>query len=64
MTKVYRDSRTYLQTSSLYDKYFFLKNNDYYSYSNYLNYIYICLEDDNFGLKYNNILLNQKNFES
>ena len=55
MTKVYRDSRTYLETSSLYDKYFFLRNNDYYSYSNYLNSIYICSEDDNFGLKYNNI---------
>ena len=52
MTKVYRDSRTNLQTSSSYNKYFFLTNSNYYSYS---NYIYICLEDNNFGLNYNNI---------
>ena len=52
MTKVYRDSRTHLQTSSSYNKYFFLTNSNYYSYS---KYIYICLEDNNFGLNYNNI---------
>ena len=52
MTKVYRNSRTYLQTSSSYDKYFFLTNSNYYSNS---YYIYICLEDNNFGLNYNNI---------
>ena len=46
-TKVYRNSRKYLTTSTLYDKFFYLTNNDYSSNS---SYIYILLEDNNFGL--------------
>ena len=52
MAQVYRNSKTSLSTTSSEDKYFYLTNSNYYSYS---NYIYICLEDNNFGLSYNNI---------
>ena len=52
MTKININSRTSLPTISSEDKYFYLTNSNY---SNYSNYIYICLEDNNFGLKYNNI---------
>ena len=52
MTQVSRNSRTSLPTTSSEDKYFYLTNSNYYSYS---SYIYICLEDNNFGLSYNNI---------
>ena len=52
MTKVLRNSKTSLPVISTVDKYFYLTNSDYYSYS---RYIYICFEDDNFGLNYNNI---------
>ena len=41
-----------LSTINLQDKYFYLTNSEYYPYS---NYIYICLEDINFDLRYNNI---------
>ena len=50
--QVSRNSRTSLPTTSSEDKYFYLTNSNYYSYS---TYIYICFEDNNFGLKYNNI---------
>jgi len=52
MIKVSRNSRTSLPTTSSTDKYFYLTNSNYYLYS---SYIYICLEDNNFGLSYNNI---------
>ena len=52
MTQVSRNSTTSLPTSSSYNKYFYLINSDYFLYS---QYIYICLEDNNFGLNYNNI---------
>ena len=52
MTQVSRNSTTSLPTSSSYNKYFYLINSDYFLYS---HYIYICLEDNNFGLNYNNI---------
>ena len=52
MTEVSRNSRTSLPTSTFEDKYFYLTNR---IYSNYSNYIYICLEDNNFSLNYNNI---------
>ena len=52
MIKVSRNSKTSLPTTSSTDKYFYLTNSNYYLYS---SYIYICLEDNNFGLSYNNI---------
>ena len=52
MTQVSRNSRLSLPTSTLENKYFYLTNSEYYSYS---NYIYICLEDNNFGFRYYNI---------
>ena len=52
MIKVSRNSRTSLPTTSSTDKYFYLTNSNYYLYS---SYIYICLDDNNFGLSYNNI---------
>ena len=52
MTEVSRNVRRFLTTINLQDKYFYLTNSEYYPYS---NNIYICLEDNNFGLKYNNI---------
>ena len=52
MIEVSINSKTSLPTNTLYYKYFSLTNSNYYSYS---NYIYICLEDNNFGLRYNNI---------
>ena len=52
ITQVSRNSRISLQTSSSFNKYFYLKNSDYYSNS---SYIYICFEDSNFNLSYNNI---------
>ena len=53
MTQVNRNSRTSLPTSSSNNKYFYLTNS---IYSNYSSYIYFCLEDNNFGLSYNNII--------
>ena len=52
MTQVYKISRTSLPTSSSYNKYFYLKNK--YTISD-TSYTYICLEDDGFGLSYNNV---------
>ena len=52
MTQISRNYRTSLITSSIYDKYFYLINRNYYSYS---DYIYIYFEDNNFDLSYNNI---------
>ena len=53
MTQVSLDTQTPLTTNSSYDKYFYLKNRDYLFYYN--GFIYICFEDNNFGLSYNNI---------
>ena len=47
MTQVSRNSKTSLPTITSKNKFFYLTNNEYYSYS---SYIYICLEDSNFGL--------------
>ena len=47
MTQVSRNSRTSLPTISSYNKYFYLTNSKYNSYS---NYIYFCLEYNNFDL--------------
>ena len=52
MTKVNRNYKTYLTTTTSYSKYFYLTNNEYYTYS---SYIYLYLEDDSFNLNYNNI---------
>ena len=52
MTQVFKISRTSLPTSSSYNKYFYLKNK--YTISD-TSYTYICLEDDGFGLSYNNV---------
>ena len=52
MTQINRNSRASLPISSSEDKYFYLTNSDYYQYSSYL---YFNLEDNNFGLSYNNI---------
>ena len=52
MTNVYRNSEKSLPTSISYKKYFYLTNNDYSYYS---SYIYIRLEDNNFGLYYSNV---------
>ena len=52
MTQVARNYRTSLIASISYHKYFYLKNSDYYSYS---EYIYIYFEDNNFDLSYNKI---------
>ena len=52
MTQVYRNSKTYLPRATSEKKYFYLTNSEYYSYS---TYIYICLEDKDFGLRYYNI---------
>ena len=49
MSSVSRDSRTSLTTNTSEDKYFYLAN------IYYLDYIYICLEDSNFGLNYSDI---------
>ena len=51
-TRVSRNSRTTLPTTSQEDKYFYLTNSDY---SNYSKFIYICLEDNTFNLNYNKI---------
>ena len=51
MTQVSRNSRTSLSTTASENKYFYLTNSNYYSYSN----IYICLEDNGYGLSYDNI---------
>ena len=52
MTLVPRNTKTSLPTTSSADKYFYLTNINYISSS---NYIYICLEDDDYGLSYNSI---------
>ena len=51
MTPVSRNSKTSLPTTTSENKYFYLTNSNYGSYS----YIYICLEDNNFGLSYGSI---------
>ena len=51
-TYIRRNLRESLPTSISEDKYFYIKNSDYYSYS---NNIYICFEDNGFGLDYENI---------
>ena len=58
MTQLYRKSKTSISTNSSEEKYFYLTNGDYYPYS---NYIYICLQDNNFNLKYNEIKYCQTN---
>ena len=50
ITQVYKNSSTSLPTSTSKAKYFYLTNSDYH-----YSHIYICLEDNNFGLSYNNI---------
>ena len=50
MTPVKRNRKKKLPVTSD-DKYFYLTVSDY----NYPSYIYFCLEDDNFDLKYNSI---------
>ena len=50
MTSVKRNIRVKLPVTSD-DKYFYISNSDY----GYPNYIYFCLEDDDFDLKYNYI---------
>ena len=52
MTEVRRESKTSLTTNISDSNYFFLSNKEYYPHS---SYIYFYLEDDSFGLKYNNI---------
>ena len=52
ITPVSINYRTSIATSDSVDKYFYLINSNYYSYS---SYIYICLEDNNFALSYDNI---------
>ena len=56
MTQVYRNSEKSLPTSTSYKKYFYLTNSDYYS-----SYIYIRLEDKNFGLDYSTVKYCQTN---
>ena len=60
MTQVFRNSRTSLPTINSYDKYFYVSNNNYSTYS---NTIYICLEDNNFGLNYNSIKYCRSNID-
>ena len=52
MTSVYINSRKSLSTSTSEDKYFYLTNSEYSSYS---GYIYVLLEDNGFSLSYSNI---------
>ena len=52
MIKVSRNSKTSLPTTSLENKYFYLTNNDYNSFT---NYIYIFFEDLSFSLRTNSI---------
>ena len=52
MTGISRNNKTSLSVSSSKDKYFYLTNSDYNSYS---NYIYIYFEDNKFNLSYNYI---------
>ena len=52
MTYISRNTLRYLSTSPWSYKFFYLKNSDYYSYS---NFIYICFEDYGFALTYDNI---------
>ena len=48
MTQVTINTKTSLPTNTSEDKYFYLTNSNYYSYSN----IYICLEDNGYELRY------------
>ena len=57
MISVSRKSEKSLPTSITEDKYFYLTNSDYSSYP----YIYILLEDNNFGLSYSNVKYCQTN---
>ena len=52
MTLVYINSRTSLSTASSENKFFYLNNSEYFSYS---NNIYFYLEDNNFDLRFYNI---------
>ena len=52
MTLVYINSRTSLSTASSENKFFYLNNSEYSSYS---NNIYFYLEDNNFDLRFYNI---------
>ena len=52
MTQVSINSKTSLPTTTSENKYFYLTNSNYSPYS---SYIYICLEDSNFGLSYRSI---------
>ena len=52
MTQVSRNLKTSLPTTTSENKYFYLINSNYSTYS---SYIYICFEDNNFGLSYYNI---------
>ena len=52
MTLVYINSRTSLSTASSENKFFYLNNSEYSSYS---NYIYFYLEDNNFALRFYDI---------
>ena len=49
MLKVSRNSKIYLATTTKRDKYFYLANSEYSSYS---SNIYFMLEDEDFGLNY------------
>ena len=51
MTRVYKNSKTYLPTNSN-SNYFYIVNDEYSYYS---TYIYFCLEDNDFSLNYNSI---------
>ena len=53
MNQIYRNSKTSLSTITSDNKYFYLRNSNYFSYDS--NYIYILLEDNNFSLNYDNI---------
>ena len=52
MTSVSRNSRKSLPITNIGNKYFYMQNYDYYKYS---SYVYFYLEDNGFGLNYNNI---------
>ena len=52
MIQISRNELKYLSTSPWSYKFLYLKNSDYYSYS---NFIYICFEDYDFNLSYDNI---------
>ena len=61
MTRVFKNSRKSLPTTSTQPKYFYFINSDYSN--SYSGYIYICLEDKNFGLSYDNIKYCFENYD-